>query len=29
MEDLNRWVRFLATGVDNIYEGCTRKYRTK
>ena len=29
MEDINRWVRFLATGVDNMYEGCTRQYRVK
>lgn len=27
IEDLNRWVRFVASGVDNLYEGCDRKYR--
>jgi hypothetical protein len=27
-EDLNRLARFNATGVDNMYEGCDRKYRT-
>ena len=27
IEDLNRWVRFQQTGVDDMYEGCDRKPR--